>query len=104
MVLFDTSAWIQFFRTKNLGNNDEKINIVATCPPVIQEVLQGLRYTPESEIVERGMLSLPCLESEVSLDMFVEAAEIYRHGRRKGITIRSSIDCLVSAKIGRAHV
>jgi predicted nucleic acid-binding protein len=29
--------------------------------------------------------------------LFVAAAEIYRQGRRRGITIRSSTDCLIAA-------
>ena len=29
--------------------------------------------------------------------LFLEAAEIYREGRRRGYTLRSSIDCLIAA-------
>jgi predicted nucleic acid-binding protein len=31
------------------------------------------------------------------LERFLEAAEIYREGRRKGYTIRSATDCLIAA-------
>ena len=45
MLLLDTSAWIEVFRKEKphdlglLGGLDE----VVTCPPVVQEVLQGFR-------------------------------------------------------------
>jgi len=29
--------------------------------------------------------------------MFLEAAELFRQGRRRGYTIRSSVDCLIAA-------
>jgi predicted nucleic acid-binding protein len=31
------------------------------------------------------------------VDLYLEAADIYRLGRRKGYTIRSSLDCLIAA-------
>jgi predicted nucleic acid-binding protein len=31
------------------------------------------------------------------VEAFLEAAEIYRSGRRRGYTIRSTVDCLIAA-------
>ncbi len=31
------------------------------------------------------------------MELYEEASEIFRIGRRKGMTIRSSIDCLIAA-------
>jgi hypothetical protein len=42
-------------------------------------------------------LAIPRLCDPVRLDTFLEASEIYRHGRRNGYTIRSSADCLIAA-------
>jgi predicted nucleic acid-binding protein len=39
----------------------------------------------------------PVLSNPLSLEVFLEAAEIYRQGRRKGYTIRSTMDCLIAA-------
>ena len=95
MTLLDTSAWIQLFKDKSLIGT--QLRNISVCPPVIQEVLQGVRQSPRYEFVEKGLLSLPCLSKNLEIDRFLEAAEIYRIGRRKGVTIRSPFDCLIGA-------
>ena len=97
MVLFDTSAWIYFFRRKRKVD-EHALDQVATCPPVIQEVLQGIgAQGREYDMVEQGFLALPLLDRSIPVARYVEAAELYRTGRRKGLTIRSSMDCLIAA-------
>ena len=68
-----------------------------TCAPIVQEVLQGLRDTPASDVFGAGLLALPRLSDPVPFDTYLQAADIYRLGRRKGYTIRSSVDCLIAA-------
>ena len=70
---------------------------MATCGPIIQEILQGLKETPQANIVRTQFLYLPRIADPVPIDCLTEAAEIYRSGRKRGITIRSSIDCLIAA-------
>ena len=64
-----------------------------TCGPIIQEVLQGLRPGSATERLQARFLALPCLADPVPLSLFLEAAAIYREGRSRGRTIRSSTDC-----------
>lgn len=68
-----------------------------TCGPVIQEVLQGLRPGIESVAFREAFLAIPVVSDPLSLDLFLSAADIYGHGRRRGLTIRSSVDCLIAA-------
>lgn len=98
MILVDTSIWIQLLNGQ-LGNafDDDRLLLFATCGPVIQEVCQGLRETPLRQVVIDGLLALPRLADPVPTGLFLEAAAIYRVGRRKGYTIRSSTDCLIAA-------
>lgn len=63
----------------------------------MQEVLQGLRDHPASIRDREGLLALPVLNDPLPLALFRSAAEIYRLGRTKGYTIRSSVDCLIAA-------
>ena len=95
MILADTSIWIEL-----LGGRlqpPEDLRPMTTCAPVIQEVLQGLRPGSASEVFREAFLALPILSNPVSLDLYLAAADIYRQGRRKGITIRSGVDCLIAA-------
>jgi predicted nucleic acid-binding protein len=77
--------------------DDATLFRLATCGPVIQEVLQGLRPSARSEAFARAFLALPVLGDPVSSALYQEAAELFRLGRRRGLTIRSSADCLIAA-------
>lgn len=71
--------------------------LLATCGPVIQEVLQGLRPGAQSEAFQKAFLAIPVLSDPLPLRLFLTASDIYQQGRRRGITIRSSMDCLIAA-------
>lgn len=47
--------------------------------------------------MRQALLALPRLSDPVPIEIFLQAADIYYLGRRKGHTIRSSIDCLIAA-------
>jgi predicted nucleic acid-binding protein len=69
---------------------------VAVCPPVIQEVLQGTRVHRYIAL-RNALFAAHILESPMNVELFEEAADIYRTGRAVGFTIRSSFDCLIAA-------
>jgi len=97
-MLVDTSVWIELLN-RGLGSSvreQELLNFV-TCGPVVQEVLQGLRNDPASDAFREAFLALPVLSDPLPSLSFLAAAEIYRLGRAKGYTIRSSTDCLIAA-------
>jgi predicted nucleic acid-binding protein len=60
-------------------------------------VFQGLRQGRASDAFRESFLALPRLCDPLTWDVYAEAAEIYRDGRRRGFTIRSSTDCLIAA-------
>ncbi len=103
MILADTSIWIDLLspHPRELPSEDDLLRLV-TCGPVLQEVFQGMRPGPVSEAFTRSFLALPCLGDPLARDLFEDAARIYREGRQKGFTIRSSADCLIAA-IAIAH-
>jgi predicted nucleic acid-binding protein len=69
----------------------------ATCAPVIQEVLQGVRNDLAHQRLKDGLLALPRIGDPVSAELYLHASDIFRLGRRQGLTIRSSVDCLIAA-------
>jgi predicted nucleic acid-binding protein len=98
VILVDTSVWIEMLAGRpGYDMRQEDLPLLATCAPVIQEIVQGLRPGAESETFRRAFLAIPVLGDPLSLSTFLAAADIYRQGRRKGFTIRSSVDCLVAA-------
>jgi predicted nucleic acid-binding protein len=98
LILVDTSVWIELLsgRLGSRVSEHELLNFV-TCGPVAQEVLQGLRDDPASEALREAFLALPVLSDPLPSASFWAAAEIYRLGRMKGYTIRSSVDCMIAA-------
>lgn len=99
MILVDTSVWIEVFRARRPLDLEAIVDLdaVVTCLPVVQEVLQGFREERAHRIAREAMLSLPVLESPLGEPVFTEAIDLYRRARRHGLTVRSSVDCLIAA-------
>ena len=99
MILVDTSVWIEVFRRKDPLDLESLVPLdeVVTCGPIVQEVLQGFREDVHFQRARVGMSNLPSVESPMSSEVFEAAAALYRTGRRRGLTIRSSLDCLIAA-------
>lgn len=106
MVLVDTSAWIEIFRKPARATLEDSVDFddVVTCLPVIQEVLQGFRDETAFIRAREAMRSLPIVESPLNEDVFLQAADLYRAGRRAGVTIRSGVDCIIAACAIRNHL
>ena len=106
MVLVDTSVWIEVFRRPSrltlaaIADLEE----IVTCLPVIQEVLQGFDDERAFQVARTAMLALPCVEAPLTLALTERAVDIYRRTRRIGLTVRSSVDCLVAACAARHHL
>lgn len=95
MILVDTSVWIDIARgrpAKPLPPADF-LNL-ATCGPIVQELLQGLSV---AHPFAARFLALPVLSHPLPLRLFHAAAGLYRDGRARGFTIRSATDCLIAA-------
>jgi len=98
LLLVDTSVWVEFFRADSDFDLESVLEMdeVVTCPPVVQEVLQGFRDAKAYRRAREAMLAFPIVESPMELEVFEEACDLYRTARRVGVTVRSSIDCLIA--------
>ena len=100
-VLIDTSVWADFFNgfaspqekslVRLLAGDDE----ICTCGVVVAEVFQGLRREKGRAEIERLFRELVFLEPS-GMDTYLKAANVYRSLRRRGVTVRSTIDCLIA--------
>jgi predicted nucleic acid-binding protein len=101
VVLVDTSVWINFFRAKEteaslfLKHNLNTI-IIATCPVILQEVLQGIISDKEFDKVNSYLNTLLPLTGN-SYEFAYHSAQLYRTLRKKGLTIRKPNDCLIAS-------
>jgi hypothetical protein len=65
-----------------------------TCGVVIAEVFQGIRRPSTLPALERQFRDMDCL-SPREPDSYLAAARLYRELRALGVTVRSTIDCLI---------
>ena len=101
-VLVDTSAWVDFLNgapspaaealAELLSGDDD----VCTCGIVVAEVFQGLRRDEGRDAIRRSFEDLVFLEPP-GIRLYLRAAELYRELRRRGKTVRSTVDCIIAA-------
>jgi len=107
-ILVDTSVWVNFFKdieTEAMGylsNNFTNI-IIATCPTIVQEILQGVTSDADEQIVKLYFDNLTRL-TENPYTLAIQAAELYRKLRKKGVTIRKPNDCLIAVYAIRNNI
>jgi hypothetical protein len=100
MLLIDTSVWINVLKDKS-GNAKVKlknsINERSYYLPIFtqMELLQGCKDEQEWEKLSQYLSVQKYLVPDYS-KIWVNAARLYFELRRKGITIRSNIDCAIA--------
>ncbi|MFP5378199.1 MAG: PIN domain-containing protein [Vicinamibacteria bacterium] len=99
MTLVDTSVWVEVFRHKSTFRLESAIDFeeIVTCLPVIQEVLQGFDDEAAFRTARTAMKALPIVEMPMHESVYDHAVDLYRRARRAGVTVRSSVDCLIAA-------
>lgn len=101
MILVDTSVWIDFLNGQPSSEAGRLTHAISEGEPiamagiVLTEILMGLRSDAEASKVG-NLLRAFDLVSEPSVADYEEAARIYRACRAQGITVRSTIDCLIA--------
>ena len=97
VVLIDTSIWIEVHRGRFDLEAFVEPGEIAICPPIAQELLQGVQSPERFMIVWETVLAAKMLDDPMPLARFEYAAEIHRRCREQGFVIASSHDCLIAA-------
>lgn len=101
-VLVDTSAWIEYLRGTGSPHNlwlrqairDEVP--LAWTDPILYELTAGARSAQHARELRSLLLRGPML-AVAGLQDWEDAARLYRAARSRGLTVRSSVDCLIAA-------
>lgn len=102
MIVVDTTVWVDFLKAKgtafdlHLAELIGRGEVVALTDLIYCEILQGIRDQTRFAQVRDVLRSYPILRIR-GLHVFEQAAEIYRDCRRRGFTIRKTIDCLIAS-------
>ena len=100
MVIVDTTVWIDYFRG---SENPETTWLdahlsrqrMALIDLILCEVLQGIHDEEEFGRVKGDLLKFQVFHSGGSR-IALAAAQNYRELRRRGYTVRKTIDCLIA--------
>ncbi len=99
MILVDSSVWINYFNGKTTWQTEILDQMLQQIPIytgdlILTEVLQGFRKDSEYKKAKEVLSILPCKQIG-GYDIAIQSAENYRTLRKKGITIRKTIDIII---------
>jgi predicted nucleic acid-binding protein len=99
MYLIDTSVWIKIFRDKTEITKQRFQEIVKDEPIFLSrftqmELLQGSKNELEWQLLDTYLKEQDYVE--INHKIWVASARIFYDLRRKGLTVRSSIDCCIA--------
>ena len=102
MVLVDSSVLIGYLRKMN-GLPYKKMDYIidndipyGICNYVYQELLQGSRNKNEYDLLKEYLNTLPFYDLRFGKQSYENAALMFHNCRKKGITVRSTIDLLIA--------
>jgi predicted nucleic acid-binding protein len=108
VILVDTSVWVGYLRgderpaVARLAELLDRGTPVAVTAVVAQELLQGVASGAAFDRLERYLASQWRLEPADPWQAAVEAARTFGACRAAGVTVRSTLDCLI-ARIAIEH-
>jgi len=102
LILVDSSVWVAYFRgtmTRQTDRLDLLLGreLLAVGDLILTEVLQGFDNDRQFLTVQHLLTSLIVVEM-AGQDIALQAARNYRQLRRRGITIRKTIDTIIATR------
>jgi predicted nucleic acid-binding protein len=102
MILVDTSVWIDYFRDRPTRQVDRFVQLLVEGTPllgdlILTELLQGCDTDREFAQVKFALDNLQLIEI-CGATVALQAAQNYRTLRRRGITVRKTIDTLIATR------
>jgi predicted nucleic acid-binding protein len=99
MILIDSSVWIDYFNGKKTAQTDWLDSSLGNTPIIISdliltEVLQGFQNDKDFKIAMDLLLGIQFISME-GKELALESAMNYRVLRRKGVTVRKTIDIII---------
>lgn len=100
LVLVDTSVWIDFLQQPRSKIHEEMTrliqgtNRVLICGLVMQELLQGLKSSRSTDLIQSRLQKLPLLPTRKST--YILAAGIFHKLKEKGVEVQT-VDATIAA-------
>ena len=100
MVIVDSSVWIDYLNRKLTPQTQwiqdtKRVEEIGLTTLVLAEILQGIRFDDRFRAAQQFLRSMPLFEG-LPTHIAVRSASNFRSLRKMGITVRSTIDCLIA--------
>jgi predicted nucleic acid-binding protein len=100
MIIVDSSVWIDYFNGKDLPEVTKLDELLETellgiGDLILAEVLQGFRQDSDYRTAKQLLTSLTVFEM-LGSDAAINSADNFRALRKKGITVRKTIDVAIA--------
>ena len=101
MILVDSGVWIDYFNgvdNKQTSTLNDTLGIrpVAVGDLILTEVLQGFREDEDYKIAKSLFDELTVFDL-LGKDMAIKSADNFRSLRKRGITIRKTVDIIIAS-------
>ena len=100
MIVVDSNTWADYFNgapgphVRRLDSALRDQDDLAVLPIIVTEVLQGFRTEKGFQRARRVLTGLPTIQPGV--ECHVRAAGLFRSLRKKGVTVRGAVDCVIA--------
>ncbi len=99
MIVVDTTVWADWFNGADTAAVDRLSRALdqrdaGLAPVILTEVLQGFRTERDCERARVLLTRLPMLPLDIG--GHAAAARLCRRLRRRGVTVRRTIDCIIA--------
>jgi len=99
MIVVDSSVWIDYFNGKittqtNLLDGLLDAELIVIGDLILTEVLQGFQHDKDYRQAKTLLGSLAFMDM-LGKDIAIKSADNYRSLRKKGITVRKTIDVII---------
>jgi predicted nucleic acid-binding protein len=99
MIVVDSSVWIDYFNGKKTSHTDWLDSALGKIPVlmgdlILVKVLQGFQNNREFKIARDLLLDMPFMPMAGG-EIALRGAENYRILRKKGVTVRKTIDVII---------
>ncbi len=99
-MIVDSSVWVDYFNGRDTPQARRLTaalvahETVALLDLVLAEVLQGFRDDGAFDRAREALTALP--RPRLGTSTYIGAARLFRRLRRRGVTVRGTIDCIVA--------
>ncbi|MFA5809813.1 MAG: PIN domain nuclease [Thermoleophilia bacterium] len=99
MILVDSSVWIDYFNGGKTARTDWLDAALGSEPLImgdiiLTEVLQGFQSDKDFNTAKKLLQTFPIMEM-VGQELAIKSAMNYRFLRKKGVTVRKTIDVMI---------